>query len=336
MRPALLPRLVNGPFDDPVLFIRFLFENRALMFDLGEIYALSTRDLLKLTHVFVTHTHMDHFIGFDRLLRVFLGREKRLHIFGPRGFIENIEGKLAAYQWNLVDHFTHLLTLQITEVRSDTLISKTYPCQNRFRPVREAVVQPIRPHLVSEPALRISATLLDHRIPCLGFSVKERFHINIKKDGLKKIGLLPGPWLTGFKQALFEKRPPDSVIETKHESGPKNFPLGELSDIIAVITPGQKITYITDAVYSPTNVEKMISFAEGSDHLFIEAAFLQKDAHTAAQKYHLTAHQAGRIAAWANVKRFTPFHYSPRYTGLESSLWEEAMTAYACRAPIEY
>jgi hypothetical protein len=28
MRPSLLPRLVNGPFEDPALFIRFLFENR--------------------------------------------------------------------------------------------------------------------------------------------------------------------------------------------------------------------------------------------------------------------------------------------------------------------
>ena len=99
MRPSLLPHLVNGPFEDPALFIRFLFENRAIMFDLGDIHALSTRDILKLTHVFVTHTHMDHFAGFDRLLRIFLGREKQLHLFGPRGFIRNIEGKLGGYQW---------------------------------------------------------------------------------------------------------------------------------------------------------------------------------------------------------------------------------------------
>ena len=52
------------------------------MFDIGELHTLSSRDLLKVTHLFVTHTHMDHFIGFDNLIRIFLGREKELHLFG--------------------------------------------------------------------------------------------------------------------------------------------------------------------------------------------------------------------------------------------------------------
>ena len=107
MKPSFYPRLINDPFLDPGLYIPFLYEKRAIMFDIGELNTLTPRDLLKVSHVFVTHTHMDHFIGFDRLLRIFLGRDKELHLFGPSGFFEHIEGKLRGYTWNLVEEYKY-------------------------------------------------------------------------------------------------------------------------------------------------------------------------------------------------------------------------------------
>jgi ribonuclease BN (tRNA processing enzyme) len=109
MRPSFLPRLVNGPFEDPGLFLPFLFEKRAILFDLGDIYSLSAKEILKASHVFITHTHMDHFIGFDRLLRLFLGRDQHLYLYGPEDFLKNVEGKLAGYSWDLVENYNNLL-----------------------------------------------------------------------------------------------------------------------------------------------------------------------------------------------------------------------------------
>ena len=83
MRPSFHPRLINNPFNDPGLFIPFTFQNRALIFDLGDISSLPARDILKISHAFVSHAHMDHFIGFDHLLRLMLGRDKILALFGP-------------------------------------------------------------------------------------------------------------------------------------------------------------------------------------------------------------------------------------------------------------
>ncbi|MFH2218104.1 MAG: ribonuclease Z [Pseudomonadota bacterium] len=331
MRPSLHPRLVNGPFEDPALFIPFFFEKRAVLFDLGDIHLLSNKDILKISHVFITHTHMDHFVGFDSVLRRLLGREKCLYLYGPEGFLKNVEGRLEGYSWNLVTNYINQFALHAVEVQPERLVSKEYLCQNNFLSTRAAAAMPFNGVLLEEPALTVSAVILDHGIPCLGFSIGERFHVNIIKDRVLELGLDIGPWLRKFKQALYSEADPESEFEVESGGGPpqsRRFVLKDLANRIALITPGQKVTYIADVVYSKSNLEKIVSFARDSDHLFIEAAFLERDRDIAAEKRHLTAWQAGSIAAAARVKQFTPFHFSPRYSGQAHLLYQEAMEAY--------
>ncbi|RPH52217.1 MAG: ribonuclease Z [Desulfobacteraceae bacterium] len=331
MRPFFHPRTINGPFGDPGLFISFLFEKRATLFDLGDIYSLPSRDILKISHVFVSHTHMDHFSGFDRLLRLFLGRNKDLYIYGPEGFLKNIEGKLAGYSWNLVQNYEYNLTIHAAQVGPEEIVTKTYRCRNRFAPDPETMVNTFNGTLHEEPALAVSAIILDHGIPCLGFSMKERFHVNILKDNVASLGLEIGPWLREFKEALFTGQDPDSEFEIrtgKVKTAGRSFILRELSKKIALITPGQKITYIVDVAFGKPNPDKIIEFANNSDHLYIEASFLNKDRELSEKKFHLTARQAGYIAAKANVKQYTIFHFSPRNIDCEELLLREARDEY--------
>jgi ribonuclease Z len=330
MRPSFHPRLINLPFNDPGLFIPFLFQKRALVFDLGDINILPAKDILKITHAFVSHTHMDHFIGFDHLLRIMLGRDKTLSLFGPPGFLENVEGKLSGYTWNLADKYNYPLCLQITEVQPDFTLSRSYRCRDRFKSQQEASRCPFEGILYQEPAFKVSAVFLDHKIPCLGLSVKERFHVNIIKEGLNRLGLESGPWLSEFKQAIYSRTDPATIfrVDLPGKQGKKQFLLGNLTEQIALISPGQKISYITDVIYSDSNRDKIVEFARASDHLFIEAPFLDKDREIARQKHHLTARQAGELAARAAARQFSIFHFSPRYTDQESVLYEEANEAY--------
>ncbi len=331
MRPSFNPRTVNGPFDDPALFIPFSYQNRAVLFDMGDIHSLSSRDILKISHVFISHTHMDHFIGFDRLLRLFLGREKNLHLYGPECFLKQIEGKLKGYSWNLVNQYTNQLVLYATEVHPDRLITRQYACTGSFVPEAEDITVPFDGMLLNEPPLSISTVILDHRIPCLGFTINERFHINIIKERINQLGLETGPWINRFKQALYTNKDPQSEFEVQYGTGNAQkqiFLLGDLTDMIAQISPGQKVTYIADVVYSKSNIDKIIEFAKDSDQLYIEAAFLEKDKQMAKDKFHLTARQAGNIAGRANVKNFTLFHFSPRYQDADACFNAEARDAF--------
>jgi len=332
-RPSFTARLVNPPFHDPGLLISFPYQRTAILFDLGDLHALSARDLLKVSHVFVTHTHMDHFVGFDMLLRVSLGREKELHLFGPAGFFERVEGKLAGYTWNLVGEYPYNLQLRVTEAGGERFRTRRYLCKDRFLRQGDEEEAPFTPVLVKEPAFRVEAALLDHRIPCLGLSLIEELSVNIDKEALNALGLPVGPWLTNFKKAVAEKKDPDLAFSVVWEEEgnilrEKTFPLGELTEKIARISPGRKVTYLTDLLGSPENLEKAVDLARDADHLFVEAAFLDRDRETAKTKCHLTAKEAGTLARKAGVKQITLFHFSPRYSDLEEEIRKEAMEAF--------
>jgi ribonuclease Z len=76
MRPIFHPSLVNGRYGDPTVYVETLFEKHSLLFDVKEIASLSARKIRRVDRIFISHAHIDHFVGFDHLLRLLIGREK--------------------------------------------------------------------------------------------------------------------------------------------------------------------------------------------------------------------------------------------------------------------
>ena len=295
------PSLVNEPFSDPGLFIDFRFGRRALLFDLGDLTPLSPRQLLRVTHAFVSHAHMDHFSGFDRLLRVCLHRKMPLHLVGPAGFGDRIGHKLEAYTLNLLDENSLDFVITACEFDGDGLDRR---CEFRAREgFRRREASPARLSagtLLDEDEFRIRGAVLDHGTPCVAFSFEEKLRVNVWGEGLKSLRLPVGPWLDEAKRAIRRGEPDDSEIVVRHGL---SIPLGVLRQHALRTAGGQKFAYVVDAAYHDRNIEGIVALAGGADLLFIEAAFLDADAGVAAERKHLTARQAGVIARRAGVSR---------------------------------
>jgi ribonuclease Z len=325
--------LVNDLFGDPALYVALPWERRALLFDLGDISTLSAGRLLKITDVFVSHAHLDHFVGFDHLLRVLLGRPKGVRLFGPPDFIGHIEGKLRGYRWNLVEGYT--FALEVHEVHPDRVVKARFACPEGFLRRDDPTPYPFDGVILEESQFRVRAAHLDHRIPCLGYAVEETVHLNVDKVRLEALGLPVGPWLIDLKRAIRAGAADTLPIRIASSDRGRRVewvvPLGDLRRDVVRVCPGQKLAYVTDVVHSPENAEKIVKLAWGADLFYCEAAYPERDRERAAARFHLTAGQAGRLAAEAQVGRLAVFHFSPKYRDCPGVLLDEAMTAFGRR-----
>lgn len=332
MKSGIQPALINDPFGDPGLLVQFLLQKRALLFDLGDLSALSNGALLKVSHVFVSHTHIDHFIGFDRLLRSLFGREKTVTIFGPKNIIQNVAGKLAGFTWNLVDQYDESLTIEVVEVRESGLLKGTFRAIERFQLCDERQEPFVDGMIVDDPTFTVRTAILEHRVPCLGFALEEKPHVNIDKDKLESMKAEPGPWLNELKKSVLRDDSESTLIEVpfKEPGGfrTEGIPLRQLKNDLVEVFPGQKIGYVVDTVFNDRNRKKIVDLVDSADIFFCESPFLADEEERGQARYHLTSRQAGTLAREAGVKQLQVFHFSSRHKDCREQFYNEAQEAF--------
>ena len=334
MRPIYQAELVNGVFGDPGVYIDLKFESRALLFDIGDVSGLPTRKLLRITDVFVSHTHMDHFAGFDHLLRVCLGRDIGVRMYGPPNFIDQVEHKLLAYTWNLVESYASDFTVLVHELGGGQRMERArFRSRNRFEREPLPDVELADDVLLEDEQFQVRGRAFDHHgLPSYAFAFEEHTHINVWKNRLDEIGLPTGPWLTELKRRVRAGEPDDATVDvtwrTREGSRSERFSLGELKQRVLEFVPGQRVCYVTDVAGHEDNRRRLISFLQEADLAFIEAVFLDEDREHAERKAHLTATESGALAREARVKMAVPFHFSTRYFPEEQALREQFERSY--------
>ena len=232
-----------------------------LLFDCGEGTQMQiTRAGLspsRLSAVFITHLHGDHFNGLPGLLST-MGLDRRtrgLGLTGPRGIREYLD--------------------LLERLRVAFL---TYPVELRqFNSLAESTV-------VYETAeYSVSAVALDHRLFALGYRIDERPRAGrFNVEQARKLGVPEGP-LWGRLQSGEDVRLVDNSVVRS-------------SDVMGAERPGKSIAYCLDtrpcamAVQLARNVDLLIHEATYTEEFASEA---QQYGHSTAAQAARTARDAG-------------------------------------------
>ena len=143
-----------------------------------------------------------------------------------------------------------------------------------------------------DAALTISATRLNHRVDAIGYRVAEPDGRRMLPHRLHTAGV-DGPDVGRLQR--------EGRIDVDGRT--------VLLDDVSEPRRGQVFAFVMDTAWC----DRAVELAAGADLLVCESTFLQPEAELAARYGHLTARQAGRLAAAAGVRRLVLTHFSARY-----------------------
>ncbi|MGY1749922.1 ribonuclease Z [Modestobacter sp. SYSU DS0511] len=163
-----------------------------------------------------------------------------------------------------------------------------------FSEVAELVAAPVDGDgvLATGPFGVLEARRLEHPVESYGYRL-------VEPDGRRMLpDLLAGAGVAGPDVGRLQRA---GVLDV----GGRPVRLAEVSEP----RPGQRFAFVMDTRLC----DGVYALADGADLLVIESTFLHEDAALAEQYGHLTARQAGAVAAECGVRTLVLSHFSQRY-----------------------
>ncbi|HJX05215.1 MAG TPA: ribonuclease Z [Candidatus Nanoarchaeia archaeon] len=261
------------------------YKGEGILFDCGEgtqrQMNIAGINRNKIRKILITHWHGDHVSGLIGLLQTISNNEnpQKISLYGPRETKERL---------------LHLLR------------SVGFEHERLEIDVKELNPQGIEIIYQNEDYL-IECAYMDHKMPCLGYSLVEKDKRKINMAKAKKLGLREGP-LIGKLQAGHSVSFKGQTIHP---------------DDVSHIQKGKKLTIILDTLPCQNAYE----LAKEADILIAESAYTSELAEKAQEYKHLTTQDAGLIATNAHVKKLIITHFSQRYKS-NKELEEEIKTFF--------
>ena len=265
----------------------------------GQARNLTVKECQNANAIFISHTHIDHFINFDTILRHQIGIQRTVVIVGPQGIIDQVQHRIKSYCWNLIEEDS--IAYEIREVISSdryksALLRPPYWEKENERNIESS-------NVFVEDNFSIRCTVLDHKTDSLAFLfvAEDKIKIDLTND------FLGGRWVSELKNA-YEKGITDQEIEV-------NGTLYTSQDLFHLLRmeKGTTLGVIMDHAPSTENHNKIESLFADRDRVYIESFYRNEDMDLAIKNHHSYAAKSGEIMNRCNIKQAIPVHFSRKY-----------------------
>ncbi|HEY6872807.1 MAG TPA: MBL fold metallo-hydrolase [Geobacteraceae bacterium] len=322
----LEPTFFAGLLDDPVLYLHVRPSGRACLLDCGQIQHLAKRVLRSVDALFVSHGHMDHFMGLDTFIRNNHVSPRTFDIYGPPGIAGKTARKLSGYDWNLTE--PSWCTLRVHEIFSDRTATFLLPGGEGF-PCRIAGGEPRHDRIIHRTGhLAVEAELCDHKIPSVIYRLTEAPSFGINEEKLNRAGLVRGDWLKELQKRFhcgFSDPAPLTVLRRQGKTNGEQqvTEARKLYEAIRRDEPPAAVGYVTDVDFSEANLEKVLSLMAGVTLLVCECSFLAAERDKARRSRHLCTDDLNCLIERLRPPFVLPMHLSKSYVGRSRLLYEE-------------
>ena len=327
-----IERLVNGSGGDPCLYLDFPGKDNAILFDTGEISSLPDALVADVGVILYSHFHMDHFVGFDRVMRLNVDRNKTIRVFGPPGTATRLGARLGSYQYHRFPFMKlRFEVMEIDEPPADappTLAREArvtrFDCQNDF--VAEPVT-PDKPLLLKKGVcmetadFRLHFVFVSHSVVCINYAMELKpgwiFDREQAADGVLK----SGEWVNQVTAAMrlpAARRPQTVKVETGE------FRLEDLVKQYFRKSPRLKVVFMTDTRLTPQSRPRLMHLARNASRLYADCYYPDDKASRADLYGHMTTSQCAGLAVDAAVRELVLIHIGKSFHSRAADLLAQA------------
>lgn len=271
--------------------------------DCGMASELTVKDCRDTAAIFVSHTHIDHFINFDGIMRHQLAIGRRVIVCGPVGLARNVQAKMLAFNWNLLKYDDMAVSYEVRELHPDGRISRYHLVTPEWQ------LTPLPdmhgPMVYENEVFTVHAVLLDHGVDVVAYLFVEHPKVRLMPE---RSSFNPGKWVKEAKEALLQG---DSQRQISLD-GEQQIAAGELFSMFEV-EQGFRLAYVMDHAATEENAAKIRALCHQADEVYVEAYYMLEDHELAERNKHSMAGFTARVLREAGVKRAIPIHFSRRY-----------------------